>query len=46
MYPRAVAILPKLDLKSLIGPTYPLEKWEEAFAAQRTSQYPSVLIKL
>jgi len=45
MYPRATAILPKLDLKSLVGPAYPIDKWEEAFAAQRSAKYPSVFIK-
>ena len=44
-YPRAIEILSKLDMKSLVGPSYPVDKWEEAFAAQRTAQYPSVLIE-
>lgn len=45
MYPRSIEILSKLDMKSLVGPTYPVDKWEEAFIVQRTAQYPSVLIE-
>ena len=45
MFPRAVNILPKLDLKSLLGPVYPLEKFQEAFDAHNTMQYAKVLVK-
>ncbi len=45
LFPRAVDILPKLDLKSMLGPVYPLEKWREAIAAHQTMQYARVLVK-
>ena len=45
LFPRAVDILPKLDLKSMLGPVYPLEKWREAVAAHKTMQYARVLVK-
>jgi (R,R)-butanediol dehydrogenase/meso-butanediol dehydrogenase/diacetyl reductase len=45
MFPRAVNILPKLDLKSLLGPVYPLERFQEAFDAHNTMQYAKVLVK-
>ncbi len=45
LFPRAVDILPKLDLKSLLGPVYPLERFQEAFDAHNTMQYAKVLVK-
>ena len=45
LFPRAVNMLPKLDLKSLLGPVYPLERFEEAFDAHNTMQYAKVLVK-
>ena len=45
MFPRAVNILPKLDLKSLLGPVYPLDRFQEAFDAHNTMQYAKVLVK-
>jgi 2-desacetyl-2-hydroxyethyl bacteriochlorophyllide A dehydrogenase len=45
LFPRAVDILPKLDLKSMLGPVYPLEKWKEAIEAHMTMQYARVLVK-
>jgi (R,R)-butanediol dehydrogenase/meso-butanediol dehydrogenase/diacetyl reductase/L-iditol 2-dehydrogenase len=45
LFPRAVNILPKLDLKSMLGPVYPLEKWQEAIDAHKTMQYARVLVK-
>jgi len=45
LFPRAVDILPKLDLKSMSGPVYPLEKWREAIEAHMTMQYARVLVK-
>ncbi len=45
MFPRAVNILPKLDLKSMLGPTYPLDKFQEAFDAHNSKQYVRVLVK-
>jgi threonine dehydrogenase-like Zn-dependent dehydrogenase len=45
LFPRAVDILPKLDLKSMLGPVYPLEKWHEAIEAHKTMEYARVLVK-
>lgn len=45
LFPRAVDILPKLDLKSMMGPVYPLERWREAFDAHKTMEHARVLIK-
>jgi 2-desacetyl-2-hydroxyethyl bacteriochlorophyllide A dehydrogenase len=45
LFPRAVDILPKLDLKPLLGPVYPLERWQEAMEAHKTMQWAKVLIK-
>ena len=45
LFPRAVDILPKLDLKSMMGPVYPLEQWREAFDAYGTQEHARVLIK-
>ncbi len=45
LFPRAVDILPKLDLKSLLGPVYPLERFQEALNAHKTMQYVKVLVK-
>jgi threonine dehydrogenase-like Zn-dependent dehydrogenase len=45
LFPRAVDILPKLDLKSMLGPVYPLERWKEAIEAHKTMEYARVLVK-
>ncbi|OGN87568.1 MAG: hypothetical protein A2158_02010 [Chloroflexi bacterium RBG_13_46_14] len=45
LFPRAVDILPKLDLKSMLGPTYPLEDFMKAIDAHKTMQYARVLVK-
>jgi len=45
LFPRAVDILPKLDLKPMLGPVYPLERWKEAIAAHKTMEYARVLVK-
>ncbi|MGD9143576.1 MAG: zinc-binding dehydrogenase [Dehalococcoidia bacterium] len=45
LFPRAVDIAPKLDLKSMLGPVYPLEKWQEAIDAHMTMQHARVLVK-
>jgi 2-desacetyl-2-hydroxyethyl bacteriochlorophyllide A dehydrogenase len=45
LFPRAVDILPKLDLKSMLGPVYPLERWREAIEAHKTMEYARVLVK-
>ena len=45
LFPRAVDILPKLDLKSMMGPVFPLEQWREAFEAHKTMEHARVLIK-
>ena len=45
LFPRAVDILPKLDLKSMLGPTYTLEEYQKAIDAHKTMQYARVLVK-
>jgi 2-desacetyl-2-hydroxyethyl bacteriochlorophyllide A dehydrogenase len=45
LFPRAVDVAPKLDLKSMLGPVYPLEKWQEAIDAHMTMQHARVLVK-
>ena len=45
LFPRAVDILPKLDLKSMLGPVYPLERFQEALEAHKTMQHAKVLVK-
>ena len=45
LFPRAVDIAPKLDLKSMLGPVYPLEQWQEAIDDHVTMQYARVLVK-
>jgi 2-desacetyl-2-hydroxyethyl bacteriochlorophyllide A dehydrogenase len=45
LFPRAVDIAPRLDLKSMLGPVYPLEQWQEAIEAHKTMQYARVLVK-
>ena len=45
LFPRAVDILPKLDLKSMLGPVYPLERWKDAIDAHKTMEYARVLVK-
>ena len=45
LFPRAVDILPKLDLKSMLGPVFPLERWQDAIEAHKTMQYARVLVK-
>jgi len=45
MFPRAVNMLPKLDLSYSRGPAFPLEKFQEAFDAHNSKQYIRVLVK-
>ena len=45
LFPGAVDILPKLDLKSVMGPVYPLEQWREAYDAYGTVEHARVLIR-
>jgi len=45
LFPRAVDIAPKLDLKSMLGPVYPLEQWQEAIDAHKTMEHARVLVK-
>ena len=45
LFPRAVDIASELDLKSMLGPVYPLEKWQEAIDAHKTIEYARVLVK-
>ncbi|MFC2069687.1 zinc-binding dehydrogenase [Chloroflexota bacterium] len=45
MFPRAVNMLPKLELKSYRGPVFPLEQFQEAFDAHNAGDYVRVLVK-
>ena len=45
LFPRAVDILPKLNLKPMLGPVYPLEEWDKALEAHKTGEYARVLVK-
>jgi (R,R)-butanediol dehydrogenase/meso-butanediol dehydrogenase/diacetyl reductase len=45
LFPRAVDLLPKLDLKSMIGPVFPLERFQDALDAHQTMQFAKVLVK-
>lgn len=45
LFPRALALLPKLQLKPLISEVYPLAQVNEAFEAQKTSQHVKILVK-
>jgi threonine dehydrogenase-like Zn-dependent dehydrogenase len=44
-FPRALQVLPHLDLKPFTGKVYPLERVAEAYAAQMTGKYPKILIE-
>jgi (R,R)-butanediol dehydrogenase/meso-butanediol dehydrogenase/diacetyl reductase/L-iditol 2-dehydrogenase len=45
LFPRAIALLPKLKLKPLITAVYPLEDTVKAFEEQKTSRNIKILIK-
>lgn len=45
LFPRAVDILPKLNLKALLGPVFPLADWKAAMEAHNTMKYVKVLVK-
>ena len=45
LFPRGVATLTKLDLKSVIGAVYPLDQVVKAFEAHKKSEHPKILIK-
>ena len=45
MFPRAVNLLPLLNLKPYRGPTFPIEDFMDAFDAHRTNKYVRVLVK-
>ncbi|UCD09112.1 MAG: zinc-binding dehydrogenase [Dehalococcoidales bacterium] len=45
MFPRAVNMLPLLNLKPYRGPTFPIEDFMDAFDAHRTNKYVRVLVK-
>jgi 2-desacetyl-2-hydroxyethyl bacteriochlorophyllide A dehydrogenase len=45
IYAKAVDILPKLNLKAMLGPVYPLDRFMDAIEAHRTGQYAKVLVK-
>ena len=44
-FPRAVQVLPRLNLKPFIQHVYTIDQPEEAFAAHLSGKYPKVLIK-
>ena len=44
-YPRAVQLLPHLNLKPLTSKVFELDDGVEAFAAQLTGKYPKILIR-
>ena len=45
MFPRAVNMMPRLDLSYSRGPVYPLERFEEAFDAHNSGKYVRVLVE-
>ncbi len=45
MFPRAVNMLPRLNLRPYRGPTFPLDRFWDAFEAHRTNKYVRVLVK-
>jgi (R,R)-butanediol dehydrogenase/meso-butanediol dehydrogenase/diacetyl reductase/L-iditol 2-dehydrogenase len=45
MFPRAVNILPRLNLRPYRGPAFPLDRFMDAFDAHRTNKYVRVLVK-
>jgi Zn-dependent alcohol dehydrogenase len=45
LFPRAVAIVPKLKLRPLISKVYPLADVVEAFEDQRKAQNIKILVK-
>jgi len=44
-YPRAVQLLPKMQLDRFITKSFPIDQAEEAFAAHSTGQYLKILIE-
>lgn len=44
-YPRAMQILPRMNLDKFINKIFTIDQAEEAFAAQLSGKYPKVLIK-
>ena len=44
-FPRAVQVLPHMNLKPFIEHIYTIDQPEEAFAAHLSGKYPKVLIK-
>jgi 2-desacetyl-2-hydroxyethyl bacteriochlorophyllide A dehydrogenase len=45
LFSKAVDILPKLNLKAMLGPVYPLNRFKEALEAYKTGQYAKVMVK-
>lgn len=45
MFPRAVNMLPRLDLRYSRGPVYPIDRFQEAFDAHASNQHVRVLVK-
>lgn len=44
--PRAVSLLPRLNLKDIISAEYPFDQAKEAFAEQKKGIHPKIIIKL
>lgn len=45
IFPRSLELIPKLNLKKVIGAIYPLDDIEKAFDVFLQSKYPKILIK-
>jgi Zn-dependent alcohol dehydrogenase len=45
LFPRTLALLPKLKLKPLVSKVFPLDEVVQAFEEQRSSQSIKILIK-
>lgn len=45
LFQKAVDVLPKLNLKAMCGPVFPLSRFMEAIEAHKTGQYAKVFVK-
>lgn len=46
VFPRVMAILPKLDLSDLTAKIFPLDKGIEAFECQKAGKHPKIVLKI
>jgi len=46
MFPKAIKMARRLDLKSIIQKVHPLSNYEQAFADLYTKKYAKVVIKM